>query len=125
MKRSEKFAATILEGQATWLGTPHPFDIYWNAQNRRVEVKTMNIKSSDIGKKILHADLHNNWDKNDYYMLMVYIDDQFDHCYLIGSANITNRQSKSKSITIPKNWDNFEFRNKLYAFVSEKGLHRI
>lgn len=125
MKKAEKMAAVILEGKATWLGNKHPYDVYWNDQNRRVEVKAMNIKSSEIGKKYLHTDIHDNWDKNDYYMLMIYVDDNFDHCYLISSADITNRRSQSKSISIPKIWDNFEFRSKLYAFTNEQGLHRV
>lgn len=123
MKKSEQLAAKILEGGATWHGNNHPFDVWWYAQGRRVEVKTMNIKRGE--RKHLHADLHDNWGKNDYYMLMIYVDGVFDHCYLISSVRLAARRPKSQSISIPKNWSEFEFKNYLYAMQDARGIHYV
>lgn len=118
-KQAELLATKILEGRAYRLkGVGNPYDIYWADQNRRVEVKAVNISSKDIGKKTLKADIRNNWGKNDYYFIMIYIDDQFDHCYLIGSPKIEYDLGNKRTIVIPSVWSNFKYSNCLYAFNS-------
>lgn len=116
-RAGEYLACHLLEGIAFRVTTKFGYDVYWADQGRRVEVKSVHIQSSDIGKKILHVDLRRNWKKHDYVIILVYIDDVFDHSYLIGASQITNRKSGSKSITIPKNWDNFNFRSCLYTYM--------
>ena len=122
--QAELLATILLEGKAIHKDVPNSYDIWWSDQGREVEVKSTRIKSSDIGKKYIHFDIRANWMKNFYYMLMIYIDDKFDHCYLNPSSDIHNRPSKSKSISLPKNWDNFEHKSRLYAYMTEKGIIR-
>jgi hypothetical protein len=115
-KASEYKAAELLGGNA-FVTNKRGADVYWTEQGRWVEVKEARTTSSAVGTKTLHCDMSRNKGEYDYCMFMIYIDDVLDRAYLIPRADIPK-----KSVSLPKNWNNFRHKDRLFYARSMPNL---